>query len=319
MPRENEPTRLDDANDDDIIGWFRTLASPRDGQVSPHLRASVLAQIDQRRARRKLWRWVSPAWPTAWVAVGTAALVLSLSVNVWWGVQILRQRVLASQPSPQSLSTYRFQQDLQHPQAFGAAVPARLALQEQTGGLGFAPQDTRIPCFRMGTVYTDALATLRSGALETAMQHVDLLIRMLEGMQAPAALSDYLHQMQTLVHSRQYGAEPLTTFLALFESLYEAAYRQPEETEAWTFFHIGTWLENMSLAARAGETTVLRQDVAVQHFRTALTSLGVPHDVLQALGQVSQLVAAHERTDRSRMQIHQLVQEMQRTLGAMPE
>jgi hypothetical protein len=47
--------------------------------------------------------------------------------------------------------------------------------------------------------------------------------------------------------------------------------------------------------------------------------LGVPHDVLQALGQVSQLVAAHELTDRSRMQIHQLVQEMQRTLGAMPE
>lgn len=319
MPHKNESHGGTETHDDDIIRWFQALPPPHAGQVSPHLRARVLAQIDQRRAGGRLWPWRPWAGSPAWRTVCAAAMLLSLSVNIWWGLDVLGRRTHAQSPSPPLLSTDTFQQDLQDIQAFGTAVPLRSGWRAQGGGLGFVPEDMRRTFVRLGTVYTDALAGLRSGARETAAQQVDLLSDLLEQVQAPAVLAAYLHQVQLLLHHPRDAGASLTTFLALFEALYAAAYTQPQATEAWTLFHLGAWLENMALAAQAGDTVVLRQAGALEHFRTTLTALQVPPVVLHALDQLHQLVAAEALTDSGRRTILQLVHTMQQTFGVLPE
>ena len=53
MPRD---TRKHEHSDDaDLRRWFAALGPPPTGRASPLLRASVLAQIEQRRTRHGIW------------------------------------------------------------------------------------------------------------------------------------------------------------------------------------------------------------------------------------------------------------------------
>jgi hypothetical protein len=279
----------------------------------------VLAQVEQQQARHRAWAWMPQTWSPAWASAVVVGLVLSLAVNVWWGAKAIRSTASDEYLHQQSLSTYRFQRGMQNAKALGTFVTARAAFGEQVVGLGFAPRDLRITFFRMGTLYTDALAALHSGALDVAAERVDALTKVLDHVQAPPALSHYLGEMQTLLPSRRYGGEELAKFLALFELLYEHEYAKPHEAGRVTLFQAGSWLENMYLAAAAGDKTSLKQGPTVQYFRRALTRLRAPHEVLEALNQLRHLIARQGMTDEDVQTILTLIQDVQQILGAMQE
>jgi hypothetical protein len=304
-------------HDADIRQWFAALGPPPTGQVSPHLHAKVLAQIEQRRAGRGLGGWLPPLWSPTWTVVCVAGLVLSLTLNVWWAVD----RFTANVPDPdheeRPVSASRFLSGLQHPQALRSVVSARAAFGEQVIGLGFAPHDARLTFFRMGTLYADALAALHSEALEVAAQRVDVLVTTVERMQALRALADYLREMQTLLQSRRYAGKELATFLALFEPLFEDVYVPTNVANAATLFQVGAWMENMALAATTGDKAALRQEPAMRYLQRVLTQLDAPREVLDALIRLRQLVADPEITDTAIRTIQTLVTQMQYTLGGI--
>src|SRR5262245_38521726 len=70
--------------DPEILGWFHTLGPPPVGQAPPNLRVKVWARIAQQRARRGVFAWVPALGRPVWAVA--LALVLSVGLNVWWGV-----------------------------------------------------------------------------------------------------------------------------------------------------------------------------------------------------------------------------------------
>lgn len=318
MTPDHEPDHFAPKPDDDVRRWFRALPPPPQGQVPPYWRANVLARIDQRRARRAAWTWWLPRQPPAWVTVAAIVLLCSLSVNIWWAVHTLGQRQPEAQRTLDVPPAYRFQQGIQNVQALGAFAARRPALQEPSLGLAFAPQEVSLTAFRLGTVYADAVATLRSGAWETARQQVDSLIYLLENLQAPALLAEHLRHVQTLMHSQRYAGELLAKLLALFEPLYAMEYAHTQDPQVLAFFQAGAWLETILLAAQAGDAVVLKQAPAVQHIRTAFTRLKVPPEVLSELEALRQLMTGQELTADQSREIQRLTKNLQRTLGAIP-
>lgn len=316
----------DPPKDPEIHRWFQTLGPPPMGQAPPDLRAKVRARIAQQQARRGVLAWVPRVAPPAWAAALAMGLVLSVGLNAWWGIRGFWLRpsgdhqvadTLPGDLGPAGrLRTYRFQVGMQRATELGTFVAAHSTLREPTAVVGFMPQGARIVYFRMGTLYAEALAALQGGAMEAAAQRLDLLMQALASVQAPRGLAQYLHEMQTLLQSRRYEEAVVARFLALFEPLYEDAYASTNTAEGLLLFRAGTWVENLYLAAAAGDRVAAQQaGQAVEKFRSALTQLQAPREVLEALERLRPLVTRQALTDREISAVRALAQEIQGMLS----
>jgi hypothetical protein len=274
-----------------------------------------LARIEQRRARRGVWAWLQQGWPAALVPVLAAGLVLSLAMNIWWGIGAGERPPAAPAVPARPPRVAHFLDHIQSNQALGTLVATTTAVEEQPVGLGFAPTDPRVTIFRMGMLYTDALASLHGGTTDVAARRVQSLRRTVESIPAPRVLAQYLQAMHTLLLQQSYSREEFAKFLALFEPLYEAEYG-PEAVEV-QLFRLGGWLENMALAATVGDRTSLQQATVVLYFQNVLQQLDAPSDVLQAFTQMHHLLAQHTLSDRDLQTLLDLVRSVQRSLGAL--
>lgn len=79
MTDELESYEANDAQE--ILRLFGKLSPPAEGPVPPAFRARVLARIAQ---RQQPW-WRRLARMPIWAPVLVSCLLLSVSINVWWG------------------------------------------------------------------------------------------------------------------------------------------------------------------------------------------------------------------------------------------
>jgi hypothetical protein len=181
--------------------------------------------------------------------------------------------------------------------------------------VGFTPQVERTAFVYIGTLYADVLGAHRGGALEAAIQRLELLTQLLTKVQAPHALSQYLRMVQT--QFRQYEAEVLAHFMALFEPLFENVYAtRPSMAEEVILFRAGAWLEIMSLAAASGDGATVRQGrEAVKALRQSLTRLHAPPEALEGLQRLHERTARPVLTDQDLSAVHTLVQQIQAILS----
>jgi hypothetical protein len=242
-------------------------------------------------------------------------LVLSLAVNIWWGIE----RRGADQPLPagRPVHAYRFLQTIQSSKAIGSLVASHTAVEAPFTGLGFALQDPRVIIFRMGILYTDALAALHSGTLDIATRRVDALGKATENLQAPPVLSHYLTEIHTLLQNRQYTGPEFAKLLELFEVLYEE--ELGTNAAEVRLFRFGAWSENMALAAAAGDHSALQQAAVVPYFRTSLLQLDAPASVIEALDRIQRLSSTATLTEADMRALASLVRTIQKTLGALPD
>ena len=206
----------------------------------------------------------------------------------------------------------QFQSQIKHTSALGTFVAAHAAGRAPAAIAAFTPQAARTTFVRLGTVYAEALATLVSSEVEETLQRLDMLTRDLTAVQAPLPLVQYLRALHTLLQRQSPPGEEVTTFLALFESLYEGAYAGAD-TSAWLrLFRLGAWLENMYLAAAARDAAALqRGGPALEEVRSTLTLDQGPPEVLAALAQMQRLLAQPALTEGELRTLQLLVQDIQ--------
>jgi hypothetical protein len=130
-------------------------------------------------------------------------------------------------------------------------------------------------------------------------------------MQRLGAPSSYLSVMQSLLQNRQYPAAVLREFLALFEVLYTEDAKSVD-AESLTLFRAGAWMENMKLAAAAGDKNALRQVTTAQYLRREMQSLHAPQGILDALEQISHIVDKPALTDGDVKEVLALAKQVQR-------
>jgi hypothetical protein len=210
------------------------------------------------------------------------------------------------------LPIYRFQTEIMPAKAAGTFIAAHVPVTEPAAPVGFTPQAARATFFHLGTLYAEALATLYSGAVEAATPRLEVLARVFGTVHAPRPLLQYLHALQTLLASQQYSGEDLATFLALFEPLYAEAYAGPHAVDMVALFRAGAWVENVYLAAVAGDHAALRRSgAALDGVYRPLATLHLPPEILTRLERLHRLVQQQTLTGGDLTSLRHLVQEIQ--------
>jgi hypothetical protein len=108
----------------------------------------------------------------------------------------------------------------------------------------------------------------------------------------------------------------MAPFVALFEPLYAQLYATDPSAAAWVLFQAGAWLENLSLAAAAGDQEAVRQAQVVRSLHDALRPLNASDTVLDALEQLHGLVARQPVTAEDLRAIQTLVDTITQHLSA---
>lgn len=315
-PWETNSTPDEPTHDPEIQQWFQALGAPPAPPASPYLQAKVRARILDKQTRPRLASWMNMLVNPVWASALAAALVLSLSANVWWGLtgQAPQEVQVVSETS--SLPIYQFQARMRHAEAVEPEMMARVPVASEPVGRAFAShQDRRVAFFRLGTVYADALAALHSHTPDAVGARLTVLMDALHRLQAPDALAHYLRELLTLVQNQAYPDAELAQFLALFEPLYSSVYDSPEEPAALSLFQIGAWLENVALAAATHDPVLQQQTSALASYQDDLVRLQAPSKVLDAFTQLRALMAKPTLTAQDWHQIRPLVQTIQSVLG----
>jgi hypothetical protein len=307
-----------------LMRGLRQMAVDPQAEVPADFHAAVMSRVRaQPLPRKRLQDWVGERL-TVWAPVFAIGLLLSLGVHVWQGIRPFWPRQSAMPQTAEMplgshgiagpLPTYQFQRAMQRPQQLAVVVVARESPKVPTAMVGFTPQVTRSTFVRLGTLYADTLAALAGGAVEAAVQRLEGLRQTLLSIQAPAALPQYLGEMQVLLQRQPSESATWAQFVALFEPLYEEVYAKDATAERWVLFQTGAWLENLSLAAATDDQAALRQAPAVQSLSDALRQLNVPPDVLAALARLRGLLARQPLSDQDMRAIQSVLQSLQKTL-----
>jgi hypothetical protein len=320
MRRKDALERYEQTEAQDLIRLFQAVRSPAEAQPPPDFRAKVLTQVEQRRTRHGLFGGMIPLLTPWWAPALAAMLLLSLSVNVWTGFWAFGQRPRDSQQAAapvldplgreKALQTYTFQAGIHSTTDLGTLVTAHAVADEPAVAFGFAATSERARFFLLGTRYAEALAYAHSGDLHAVAQRLATVHQELVDLQVPSVLLDYLNEMQHLLQNRQYSAEVLEKFLALFEVLYTEDAKHIG-AESLTLWRAGSWVENMKLAAAAGDKHALRQGTTAQYFTREMQSLHAPQGILDALEQISHIVTQPELTDGDVKKVLNLTKQVQ--------
>jgi hypothetical protein len=281
------------------------------------------------------WREALKAWqprPVVWAPVLASGLVLSLVCNGWLGYRTLSlQRQLAEpflalerESTARELLTHLdlrdhapffnshlFQSSIKTETSLGALAAAHPAFEERSMALGFAATSE---FYVVGALYAEALAFLRSGNFDVAVKRLVSIEKELRRMYVPSSLANYVSNMRHVLESGKYRPVVLRDGLALFQPLCEE-YARSQGTEQLTLFRVGAWLVHMRLTAAAGDTALLRQGNRARYFLHEMQNLHAPQEVLEALGQLSHLVAKPQIADGDVQEVLQLVKKIQTILG----
>ncbi len=307
----DEPT-----HDSQIQQWFQGPGPSPVQPASPALQAKVHARILDQQRRSDSWtnRLSQPAWVTALIA----ALMLSLSANIWWGIGERMRAEPKLAGTVRSLTVYPFQRQLSPTEALRVAVAARTAAVPENIGRSFATtSDRRAAFLRLGTMYADALAALHSRDSSLASTYLQRLADILHGLQVPPVLSSYLQDIAAWMQRPSYTDVERIQLLALFEALYITAYTPLDAPHAVSLFQMGAWLENMVLAVTIRQPVMPQHPEVLQTYYDTLIHLQAPASALKAFRQLRTLMARAELNQEEFQQIRRLVQTLQRLLGAM--
>jgi hypothetical protein len=324
MPQQDDLERYENTEARELLRLFAAVRPAQEKQAPPDFRVKVLNRIEQRRARRGFLAGVTRLLTPAWVPVLAAGLLLSLSANVWLGFWAPAQRAhgdrqvattsLTDRGSEALVTAYRFQAGIKSDTALDTLVASHSVIEEQAVTLGFAAKPERSRFFISGILYAETLAALRSNNLDLAAQRLQTLEKELGDLQVPRALPLYVSEMRPLLENRRYTGDVFGEFLSLVEPLY-AVSAGGTDTDGLTLFRAGAWVENMVLAAAAGDRAALRQGHTVQYLHRELKKLNAPKGVFDALEQLSGIMAKQDMTDRDVKEVLKLVKKMQTLLG----
>lgn len=296
----DEPT-----HDSQIQQWFQELGPSPVQPASPALQAKVRARILDQQQRSGSWtnRLSQPAWVTALIA----ALMLSLSANIWWGIGERMRAEPKLAGTVRLLTVYPFQRQLSPTEALRVAVAARTAAVAENIGRSFATtSDRRAAFLRLGTMYADALAALHSRDSSLASTYLQRLADILHGLKVPPVLSSYLQDIAAWMQRPSYT-----------EALYITVYTPLDAPHAVSLFQMGAWLENMVLAVTIRQSVMPQHPEVLQTYYDTLIHLQAPASALKAFRQLRTLTARAELNQEEFQQIRRLVQTLQRLLGAM--
>jgi hypothetical protein len=323
MAQPDALERYERTDAQDLLRVMEAARSSHDIHAPPHFYTQVMQRVEQRRAHRRWFAAWLPSLTPVWVPALSVGLILSLGLNLWLGLGTwvkhaagppqMASTVLDNLERDTRVQAQAFESGTTDADDLSTLVATHSAVDTQSNTLGFADRASRTLPFLVGTLYVEALAYMRSGTLEAAVQHMRIIDMALGTTLLPHVLVQYLRAMQPLLATTSSSPDALEALLPLFEPLYDD-YTRSQGLEAMTLFRLGVWLENMLLVAAANDTAVQRQGDTAKAFHQAMQHLRAPTAVQERLAQLSALLAQPAMTAKDVPQMLALIQKIQRLL-----
>jgi hypothetical protein len=323
MAQHDELEQYERTEAQEIIRLLQAMQSQQGASAPADFRAKVLHKVEERRAQRWGFAWLTGLLTPAWAPVVALGFLVSLGGNLWLGARLWQPRNLGNQQAGQTqpgstdlgpVHAYAFQAGLRSERPLGPLVAEHSTLERTATAFGFAGKPVKTSVFLIGTLYAEALAYLRSDDREAVLWHLAALENELTAVQAPQSLAQYVNTLYHFIEGQPQAAAVAAEWLALFEPLYED-YAKSRSVERLLFFRAGAWLENLALAAAAGDKNALQQVATVQSFIKELPQFNVAPKVLEILEHIKRTLEKPVLDDRDVTAVLRLIKQAQRMLG----
>ena len=196
----------------------------------------------------------------------------------------------------------------------GALAHEHAAIGDGASSFGFSAKSDEANVFLVGAMYSEALAFLRSGDNESAVDRLEALQQQFIGLSVPNSLYSFVTKVRYLVDQQEYSNEALLDMLSLFQPFFED-YASSRSDDFLILFRAGSWLVDMTLTAAAGNTTMLRQQAHLEYIAREMERKDAPKGVGDALAQIAEVTAKKEITSRDLQSVISQVKRIQSILG----
>lgn len=209
-----------------------------------------------------------------------------------------------------------FQSEIRSGKSLGALAKEQSVVGEKATAFGFAAKSDKAKFFLIGSLYSEALAYVRSGDIALAADRLKAIETQFIAIRVPSSLYNYISRTRNLLETKRYSTEVVRELLSLFQPFFEDYARGMGKGEdKLTLFRAGSWLMDMSLAAAAGDTNLLRQKAKLDYFNTEMKRMDAPNGVLDALAEITKISEQKEIAERDAKQVLKQVKRIQTILG----
>jgi hypothetical protein len=208
----------------------------------------------------------------------------------------------------------RFQSRIKGPQGVGV-LAGDLSLYGKGGqAMGFAAKSEEAKTFLIGSFYSEALAYVRGGKPDLALERLKAMDTEFIAMGAPNSVHAFVSRIENFLATKTYEPAVLLDFLSLFQPVYED-YLLSKGKDRLTLFQAGSWLMDMGLAAAAKDKSLLKQPQVLSYFVAEMKRMDAPKGVQDSLAEISNISAKKEIADRDAEQVLKLIKRIQSVLG----
>lgn len=233
------------------------------------------------------------------------ALSVAASILVVVGIALF----MPSMPNHEgSIDSARFQASITSDKSLASLVKQFSPIDDSFAQYGFSDQGKSTNAFFVGILYSETLAFLKSGDIQSGERHLDYLYKALSGDQMATGLSEQIRLLRkNAVHTN--AIEKTINALASFQLAYEQYSKQLQPTDL-IYFHAGAWSVDVALAALANDKASIQQDEGLGYLLTEMRRIKAPKGVTRTLEEMSAIATKSSLTDRDVKSYYRFTQKL---------
>ena len=207
------------------------------------------------------------------------------------------------------------QTTIQSDKSLSNLATTHTSIGEDPVSYGFAAKSDEAKFFIIGTMYSEALAHLRSGNSSMAANRLEAIEKQFIALQVPHSLYNYVSKTRNLIESKKYSIEALLDMLSLFQPFFED-YAKSQNQDKLILFRAGSWLVDMSLTAAANDKQLIKQGKRqLVYFIKEMRRMDAPKGVLKSLENIDKIASKDEIEEKDVERVLKQVKKIQTILG----
>lgn len=188
------------------------------------------------------------------------------------------------------------------------------SLGEAASSFGFSAKSDEANVFLIGSLYSEALAFLRSGDRALAVDRLEAIEQQLISLGVSSPLYGLISRVKTLTGGNDHSKDILVEMLSVAQPFLDEHFASRSD-DFLVLFQTGSWLGDLGLAASAGRIDLLRQEAQLSYVQAEMERLDAPEVVVESLAEISKLIAKDEISPRDANSILDQIKQIQRVLS----
>lgn len=230
------------------------------------------------------------------------ALSVAASILVVVGVTLF----MPSHEVP--IDSVRFQASITSNKSLASLVKQFSPIDDSSARYGFSEQRKSTNAFFIGTIYSETLAFLKSGDIQSGEQHLDYIYKALSGDQMATGLSEQILLLKKDAAHTDVIDKTINALVS-FQLAYEQYIKQLQPTDL-IYFRAGAWSVDVALAALANDKVSIKKDEGLGYLLTEMRRIKAPKGVTRALEEMSAIANKASLTDRDVKSYYRFTQKL---------